>query len=65
MNRPPIRYSWFCLGFMSVQWEGFIFSSRYKSRERDATMSILDIGLLTGFTVNENDLNLVRSNNEL
>ncbi|KAM3623280.1 uncharacterized protein V6R79_009498 [Siganus canaliculatus] len=28
----------------------------YKSREHDATMSILDIGLLTGFTVNTNDL---------
>uniref|UniRef100_A0A3P8SVT4 Complement component c3a, duplicate 5 n=1 Tax=Amphiprion percula TaxID=161767 RepID=A0A3P8SVT4_AMPPE len=29
----------------------------YMDRERDATMSILDIGLLTGFTVNTQDLN--------
>ncbi|XP_029008693.1 complement C3-like [Betta splendens] len=28
----------------------------YKDKTRDATMSILDIGLLTGFTVNTNDL---------
>ncbi|KAL6481995.1 hypothetical protein MHYP_G00100750 [Metynnis hypsauchen] len=28
----------------------------YKSQTRDATMSILDIGLLTGFVVDENDL---------
>ncbi|XP_047199325.1 complement C3-like [Hippoglossus stenolepis] len=28
----------------------------YKDREQDASMSILDIGLLTGFTVNTNDL---------
>ncbi|XP_040891542.1 complement C3-like [Toxotes jaculatrix] len=31
----------------------------YKDRERDATMSVLDIGLLTGFTVNTNDLDLL------
>uniref|UniRef100_A0A3Q1IJ17 Complement component c3a, duplicate 5 n=1 Tax=Anabas testudineus TaxID=64144 RepID=A0A3Q1IJ17_ANATE len=31
----------------------------YKDRERDATMSVLDIGLLTGFTPNTNDLDLV------
>ncbi|KAM9363631.1 complement C3-like [Symphorus nematophorus] len=31
----------------------------YKDELRDATMSILDIGLLTGFTVNTNDLNLL------
>ncbi|XP_034045025.1 complement C3a.1 [Thalassophryne amazonica] len=31
----------------------------YKDKERDATMSILDIGLLTGFTVNTNDLDLL------
>nr|BAA88901.1 complement component C3 [Paralichthys olivaceus] len=31
----------------------------YKDKERDATMSILDIGLLTGFTPNTNDLNLL------
>ncbi|KAK2815854.1 hypothetical protein Q5P01_026321 [Channa striata] len=31
----------------------------YKSKEHDATMSILDIGLLTGFTVNTNDLDLL------
>ncbi|XP_045904440.1 complement C3-like [Micropterus dolomieu] len=30
----------------------------YKDKERDATMSVLDIGLLTGFTVNTNDLDL-------
>uniref|UniRef100_A0A672IPF2 Complement component c3a, duplicate 5 n=1 Tax=Salarias fasciatus TaxID=181472 RepID=A0A672IPF2_SALFA len=29
---------------------------RYNSKERDATMSILDIGLLTGFTVDKDDL---------
>ncbi|XP_068178625.1 complement C3-like [Antennarius striatus] len=28
----------------------------YKDKERDATMSVLDIGLLTGFSVNTNDL---------
>ncbi|XP_076583460.1 complement C3-like [Chaetodon auriga] len=28
----------------------------YKDKERDATMSVLDIGLLTGFTVDKNDL---------
>ncbi|CAK6976226.1 complement C3-like, partial [Scomber scombrus] len=31
----------------------------YKDEERDATMSILDIGLLTGFTVNTKDLDLL------
>ena len=37
------------------------FLYRYKDKERDATMTILDIGLLTGFTVDRNDLNLVRA----
>uniref|UniRef100_A0A3B3YTN6 Alpha-macroglobulin receptor-binding domain-containing protein n=1 Tax=Poecilia mexicana TaxID=48701 RepID=A0A3B3YTN6_9TELE len=32
---------------------------RYKDRDRDATMSILDIGLLTGFTVDTQDLDLL------
>ncbi|XP_044045871.1 complement C3-like isoform X1 [Siniperca chuatsi] len=31
----------------------------YKDKEHDATMSILDVGLLTGFTVNTNDLSLL------
>uniref|UniRef100_A0A673AC78 Complement C3-like n=1 Tax=Sphaeramia orbicularis TaxID=375764 RepID=A0A673AC78_9TELE len=31
----------------------------YKDRDNDATMSILDIGLLTGFTADTNDLNLL------
>ncbi|XP_044198235.1 complement C3-like isoform X2 [Thunnus albacares] len=31
----------------------------FKDEERDATMSILDIGLLTGFTANTNDLDLL------
>ncbi|XP_062243569.1 complement C3-like [Platichthys flesus] len=31
----------------------------YKDKEQDASMSILDIGLLTGFTVNTNDLDLL------
>ncbi|XP_034434990.1 complement C3-like [Hippoglossus hippoglossus] len=31
----------------------------YKDREQDAGMSVLDIGLLTGFTVNTNDLDLL------
>ncbi|KAG7457235.1 complement C3-like [Solea senegalensis] len=31
----------------------------YKDKDHDATMSILDIGLLTGFTVNTNDLDLL------
>ncbi|KAM9769652.1 complement C3-like isoform 1-T1 [Menidia menidia] len=31
----------------------------YKNRHRDATMSVLDVGLLTGFTVNTKDLNLL------
>ncbi|XP_074487252.1 complement C3-like [Sebastes fasciatus] len=31
----------------------------YKDREHDASMSILDIGLLTGFTVNTKDLDLL------
>ncbi|XP_028449056.1 complement C3 [Perca flavescens] len=31
----------------------------YKDNDSDATMSILDIGLLTGFTVNTNDLDLL------
>ncbi|XP_053187520.1 complement C3-like isoform X2 [Scomber japonicus] len=31
----------------------------YKNKEHDATMSVLDIGLLTGFDVNTNDLNLL------
>ncbi|XP_028443323.1 complement C3 isoform X2 [Perca flavescens] len=31
----------------------------YKDKDRDASMSILDIGLLTGFTVNTNDLDLL------
>uniref|UniRef100_A0A3Q3IVK3 NTR domain-containing protein n=1 Tax=Monopterus albus TaxID=43700 RepID=A0A3Q3IVK3_MONAL len=32
---------------------------RYKDKERDASMSVLDIGLLTGFTVNITDLDLL------
>ncbi|XP_023276375.1 complement C3-like [Seriola lalandi dorsalis] len=31
----------------------------YKDKEHDATMSVLDIGLLTGFTVNTKDLDLL------
>ncbi|XP_035862596.1 complement C3-like isoform X2 [Sander lucioperca] len=31
----------------------------YKNKERDASMSILDISLLTGFTVNTDDLDLL------
>ncbi|XP_036954098.1 complement C3-like [Acanthopagrus latus] len=31
----------------------------YNDNERDATMSVLDIGLLTGFTVNTNDLDVL------
>uniref|UniRef100_A0A667YTJ9 Complement C3-like n=1 Tax=Myripristis murdjan TaxID=586833 RepID=A0A667YTJ9_9TELE len=31
----------------------------YMDKDRDATMSILDIGLLTGFTVNTDDLDLL------
>ncbi|MBO6031027.1 MAG: hypothetical protein J6Q22_06110, partial [Prevotella sp.] len=31
----------------------------YKDKDHDATMSVLDIGLLTGFTVNTNDLDLL------
>ncbi|XP_041788921.1 complement C3-like [Chelmon rostratus] len=31
----------------------------FKDSERDATMSILDIGLLTGYTANTNDLDLL------
>ncbi|XP_051240232.1 complement C3-like [Dicentrarchus labrax] len=31
----------------------------FKDNERDSTMSVLDIGLLTGFTVNTNDLDLL------
>ena len=38
-----------------------LFPLRYLNKDRDATMSILDIGLLTGFTVNTNDLDIVRS----
>ncbi|XP_026992186.2 complement C3-like isoform X1 [Tachysurus fulvidraco] len=33
-----------------------IINIQFKDPERDATMSILDIGLLTGFMVDENDL---------
>lgn len=44
------------VGFFSV-----FFPLRYLNKDRDATMSILDIGLLTGFTVNTNDLDIVRS----
>ncbi|XP_016517973.1 complement C3-like [Poecilia formosa] len=32
---------------------------RYKNQHRDAAMTVLDIGLLTGFTVNTKDLNLL------
>lgn len=35
-------------------------SLSYKSKERDATMSILDIGLLTGFTYDTTDLDKVK-----
>ncbi|KAF3687377.1 Complement C3 Complement C3 beta chain Complement C3 alpha chain [Channa argus] len=35
------------------------FLGRYKDEEYDATMSILDIGMLTGFTINTKDLDLV------
>ncbi|KAK2815855.1 hypothetical protein Q5P01_026322 [Channa striata] len=31
----------------------------YKDKENDASMTILDVGLLTGFTVNTNDLDLL------
>uniref|UniRef100_A0A8C1GZQ5 Complement component c3a, duplicate 4 n=1 Tax=Cyprinus carpio carpio TaxID=630221 RepID=A0A8C1GZQ5_CYPCA len=33
-----------------------VINTRYLSADRDATMSILDISLLTGFVVDENDL---------
>ncbi|XP_062283382.1 complement C3-like isoform X1 [Scomber scombrus] len=43
--------------------DGKIYNLRievlYKNKEHDATMSVLDIGLPTGFTVNTNDLNLL------
>lgn len=32
----------------------------YKNKERNATTPVLDIGLLTGFTVSTKDLDLVR-----
>uniref|UniRef100_A0A3Q3XMB4 NTR domain-containing protein n=1 Tax=Mola mola TaxID=94237 RepID=A0A3Q3XMB4_MOLML len=35
------------------------FLYRYKNEERDSTMAVLDIGLLPGFTVNTDDLNLL------
>ncbi|XP_059191692.1 complement C3-like [Centropristis striata] len=31
----------------------------YKDREHDASMSVLDVGMLTGFTANTNDLSLL------
>uniref|UniRef100_A0A667Z722 Complement C3-like n=1 Tax=Myripristis murdjan TaxID=586833 RepID=A0A667Z722_9TELE len=37
----------------------FYLSILYMDKDRDATMSILDIGLLTGFTVNTDDLDLL------
>uniref|UniRef100_A0A3Q3G355 Complement C3 n=1 Tax=Labrus bergylta TaxID=56723 RepID=A0A3Q3G355_9LABR len=36
-----------------------LLTALYKDTERDATMSILDIGLLTGFTANTQDLDLL------
>lgn len=46
--------------FDNASMEQFgLFFCRYKSKDRDATMSILDIGLLTGFTVDTDDLELV------
>lgn len=44
-----------------IYWFFKMYFSRYKSKDRDATMSVLDIGLLTGFTVNTNDLDQVRA----
>lgn len=38
---------------------------RYNNRDRDATMSILDIGLLTGFAVETKDLDLVRGDTHI
>lgn len=37
----------------------FLYS--FKNKTHDAGMSILDIGLLTGFTADTNDLKLVRT----
>lgn len=43
-------------------WFYLLFPFRYKSMDSNASMSILDIGLLTGFTVNTKDLDLVSLN---
>uniref|UniRef100_A0A671Y4I4 NTR domain-containing protein n=1 Tax=Sparus aurata TaxID=8175 RepID=A0A671Y4I4_SPAAU len=37
----------------------FSFTFYYLDNERDATLSVLDIGLLTGFTIDTNDLDLL------
>lgn len=36
-----------------------VFLWRYKNRDHGATMSILDIGMLTGFEADTKDLDLV------
>uniref|UniRef100_A0A672IJN8 Complement C3-like n=1 Tax=Salarias fasciatus TaxID=181472 RepID=A0A672IJN8_SALFA len=41
---------------ISLSFPIYLFIYMYNSKERDATMSILDIGLLTGFTVDKDDL---------
>uniref|UniRef100_A0A672F956 Complement component c3a, duplicate 5 n=1 Tax=Salarias fasciatus TaxID=181472 RepID=A0A672F956_SALFA len=42
--------------FLFLSYFSIYCVCRYNSKERDATMSILDIGLLTGFTVDKDDL---------
>uniref|UniRef100_A0A8D0AAI4 NTR domain-containing protein n=1 Tax=Sander lucioperca TaxID=283035 RepID=A0A8D0AAI4_SANLU len=59
-NLVPSGFSFFLSIFSTLLFNVSVhFVYRYKSKDRDATMSILDIGLLTGFTVNTNDLDLL------
>uniref|UniRef100_A0A8C9VZ25 Complement C3 n=1 Tax=Scleropages formosus TaxID=113540 RepID=A0A8C9VZ25_SCLFO len=50
----------FELAFMWCLLSHVCFLTRFLSTERDATMSILDITLLTGFVADEEDLRLTR-----
>lgn len=52
--------SCFCSSVYAVEISRLLWwLHRYLSADRDATMSILDVSLLTGFVVDENDLKAV------
>uniref|UniRef100_A0A3B3S7N0 Complement C3 n=1 Tax=Paramormyrops kingsleyae TaxID=1676925 RepID=A0A3B3S7N0_9TELE len=53
-----VRHRWYRAQEKSQQWPQslFVLFPRYLSKDRDATMTVLDITLLTGFVIDQDDL---------